>query len=358
MARNQLVEDTVKFALERIDAFLSKETVSLPSKKVRHACDQLLESKSASVVTACFFLACYRVQDPSYKFRDVPVGARGKYGDKYLCEQLSQRSITLHNNIVAYFENVGSKGGVRTFDPITDDRFGDFLGVLNGTSDRQIQKAADYLAFRFAESQSIPAPLPPIGENVLTFARAKLLLHQLVGLRTEGFVQQFTVASLLKVMRSRQGVEVVTHHPHAADKFDRCSGDIEEFFEDMLHRSYEVTVRDDWKNRISGLKDKMDRHSLKKYVIVAEGINEDEEWYEPANLVLNLAPYGRDFAVIDILDVFNYFAAVLSASELQEAINGIYNMLLNPKLCGRQDIIDSYRGLVGNWLDDLDSEED
>jgi len=210
---------------------------------------------------------------------------------------------------------------------------------------------ADYLAAKFAESQRLIQPLPPVGADVLTFARAKMLFHQLIALPTEGFVPQFLITALLSEFRRKEGVEVTTHHPHASDTFDRAAGDIEEWLHGKLFRAYEVTVRDDWKNRLSGFKTKMDKYGLIKYTIIASGVRDDARWYSPAKLILTLEEYGRDIAVLDIEEVLNFMAAELTPKELRDAINQVYKYLSNPQLCGRHDLMEKYRAAVSKWLD-------
>jgi hypothetical protein len=269
---------------------------------------------------------------------------------------LSKRDLTLHNNIVAYGENIGSKGSVKNFNPSADPRLGAFAAKLAKASPAEVAIVGDFLASKFAQSKQVLPVLPEVGADVLTFPRAKALFHNLVELETEGFVQQFIVASLLERDREKQGVQVLTHHPHASDKFDNTAGDIEEKLEGTLYRAYEVTVRPDWKNRLSGFKRKMDRFGLRKYVILASRINEDEEWAEPAKLALKLSEQGRDIAVVDIYDFLNWMAAELSASDLKKAINRVYEFIRDRRLCGRLDIAEKYKELVDNWLDTVASD--
>src|ERR1051325_5091230 len=125
--RNVNVERAITIILERIDYFLAGGEVELPTPESRHATDRLLKEQSASTRTACLFFTFYKLVEPAYKFTRQPVGARGKYGDKRLCEELSKRSLTLHNNIKAYFENIGSKGEVENFNPLRDSRYKDYL---------------------------------------------------------------------------------------------------------------------------------------------------------------------------------------------------------------------------------------
>ena len=356
--RNVNVERAIEQALRRIDYFLANGEVELPTTEGRHAADRMLKEQSASIRAACLFFTFYRLVEPTYDFTRQPVGARGKFGDKWFCEELSKRSLTLHNNIKAYFENIGSKGGVSKFNPARDPRYEDYLGTIALLTQDELRRVADYLCAAFAESQRVIYPLPPVGADVLTFARAKLLFHELITLPTEGFVPQFLVTALLAEFRRKEGIEVRTHHPHASDTFDNAAGDIEEMLHGNLFRAYEVTVRDDWKNRVSGFKEKMDKFSLQKYTIIASGVRRDARWYAPATLVLALEEYGRDIAVLDIEEVLNFMAAELSPKELRDAVNQVFKYLTNPRLCGRHDLMDKYRDAVSKWLDDADESRD
>ena len=349
--RNEYVERAVQQALRRIDAFLDGETIDLPSGEFRRVVDTLLREQKASVKTAVLFLAFYRLQDPGWDLISVPVGARGRYGDKYLSEELSKRSLTLHGNITSWGENLGIKGNVRQFKFDTDPRFQEYLKIVASANHDEQRKLADYLAQRFAESQRIATPLPPVPDDLLTFARAKLLFYRLLETNSEGHIQQFLIAALLHEFRRKQSIEVSTHHPHAADTFDRSAGDIEERQEGRLVRAYEVTVRNDWQNRISGFKQKMDDFGLSKYIIIASHINTEREWAEPARIALKLEPYDRDIAVIDIRDVINFFAAELTPNELRAAVNQVYEYLCNPRLSNRQEFKDIYQQIVSEWLD-------
>lgn len=354
--RNVAVETAVNNALERIDAFISGSKLEhLPQADHRRACDELLLKKSASVGTAALFLAFYWQEDQTWDLDILPIGVRGEYGDKKLCEELTNRSITLHKSITAYGENLGWKGNVSsgTVRLREDNRFKDFLDAVAGACDDpdEITRVADYLAWRFADSKKEPTPLPPVGADVLTAVRARVLFHLLLGVESEGHIQQFLVAALLFVYRSRHNLEIRTHHPHAADKFDKAAGDIEEFHEGRLVRAYDVTVRDDWKIRLSNFKRKMDSFKLPKFVIIAGNVNDDDEWSVPATMALKIEKYERDIAVLDITDVLNFLVAELNPTELRAAVMKAFEYLSDRKLCGREDIKEMYFEAVQVWLD-------
>jgi hypothetical protein len=356
--RNTSVEAAVTATLERIDAFAAGAELRPITAQLRAACDSLLDEQSASARTAGLFLAFYWLHDTKWNGDEVPVGIRGKYGDKLLSEGLTERSVTRHNAITAFAENLGWKGNVRRFKLSRDERLKDFVAALKRSGPRGRQRAADYLAQKYAESRVVEKPLPPVGADVLTFVRAKVLFYGLLALHSEGHVQQFLIAALLYEYRRRHSVEVRTHHPHAADLYDDTAGDIEEYRDDELVRAYEVTGRDDWMNRISNFKRKMDRFHLRKYVIIASGINSDSEWSVPATMALNLEKHGRDIAVVDIADVVNFLAAELTAVELRGAVNKAYEYLSAKKLSGREDFKAAYRNVVRLWLDEAATRAD
>ena len=352
VSRNESVEQAVRLALERIDTFVAGEkTVQLPEAAARRVAEAQLLHRSASVRVASMFFAFYSLFDTRWDCNALPIGYRGEYGDKLLGEQLSQRHLTLHNNTTAFGENLGWKGDKTSFRLFSDKRFQAFMRFLARADKATRRRIADYMAARFAESRQELKPLPPVGEDVLTFAKAKLLFYRLLNTPSEGHIPQFLIAALLAVHRKRYGFEIRTHHPHAADEYDEAAGDIEEFHDKTLVRAYEVTVRPDWKNRLSAFRKKMDRFKLAKYYIIASDVNTDDELAEPAKLITFLQPFGRDIAVVDIADVVHVLAADLNRVELREAVNLAYDFLSQPKLSGRPDILQAYREVVDSWLD-------
>jgi hypothetical protein len=350
--RNVLIERTVDAALARIDAFIEGEKLhSLPSPAARAAMDRQLGHGSNSVRLASLFLVFYSALDPAWDCNSIPTGIRGQYGDKRLATQLGLRSITLHNAITAFGENLGWKGNVTNSRLQNDVRFDGFARALAKLDIEARRLSADYMAARFAESRKVIAPLPPVADDALTFARARELFYTLIAIPSEGNIQQFLIAALLCVHRRRYGYDVRTHHVHASDRFDTTAGDIEELLNGDLVRAYEVTVRPDWKNRVGDFRKKMDEAGLKKYTIIASNVNSDEELAEPANMITFLSPYGRDIAVVDIHDFVNVFAMELSADELRAAVTQTYSYLTTPTLCGRADIVERFNGAVAGWLD-------
>ena len=353
MPRNMLVERAVDLALKRLDAFIEGEKLAaLPNAAARAAMDGQLGHGSNSVRLASLFFVFYSTIDPAWDCNSIPTGIRGTYGDKRLASQLGLRNITLHNAITAFGENLGWKGNVINSRLQYDLRFDAFSRALAGLNAEQRVLSADYMAARFAESRKVMAPLPPVADSVLTYARARKLFYSLIGIPSEGNVPQFLIAALLFVHRQRYGYDIRTHHVHASDRFDTTAGDIEELVNGDLVRAYEVTVRSDWKNRLGDFRKKMDGANLRKYTIIASKVNRDDDLAEPADMIRFLAPYARDIAVVDIHDFANVFAMELTADELRRAVTQTYSYLTTPSLCGRADIVDKFNEVVEGWLDD------
>ncbi|HEY6333265.1 MAG TPA: hypothetical protein VI756_28330, partial [Blastocatellia bacterium] len=330
---NPFVRNAVAAAIGRLDEFISGARVNLPRPKYRHAIDHLIERRSSSVTASVLFFLFYWLQDPSWDLKSLPVGIRGRFGDRYLSEELNRRGITLHNGITAFAENLGWKGDVVNVDLRQDSHFNELFTQIADAAPEQRTRIADYLAERFAASRRVIGPLPSVGDEVLTFVRAKQLFWNLLELKSEGHVPQFAVAALLLQFRQRQGLRVQTHQPHAADKYLKTAGDIEELdVEGNLVRAYEVTMASNWRSRIPVVRAKMDKYHLGKYIVIAAGVNADKIWAVPAKMALTIERSGRDIAVIDIHDVVNFLAAELSPTELKAAVNNAYDWLVNPKL--------------------------
>ncbi|CZT34252.1 hypothetical protein GA0004734_00012730 [Rhizobium sp. 9140] len=319
MPRNLLVERAVDEVLARIDGFIEGlKLQTLPSPSARASMDGQLGHGSNSVRLASLFLVFYSTIDPEWDCNSIPTGIRGQYGDKRLATQLGLRDITLHNAITAFGENLGWKGNVVNSRLQNDRRFDAFARVLAGLDPTDRVACANYMAARFAESRKVVPPLPPVTDDVLTYARARQLFYSLIGIPSEGNIQQFLIAALLFVHRQRYGYEIRTHHVHASDRFDTTAGDIEEVLNGDLIRAYEVTVRPDWKNRVGDFRKKMDLAHLRKYTIIASNVNGDDDLAEPAEMIRFLSPFGRDIAVVDIHDFINVFTMELSAVSTAE----------------------------------------
>lgn len=354
MPRNALVERAVDEALARIDAFIEGDKLAaLPNATARAAMDGQLGHGSNSVRLASLFFVFYSTVDAAWGCNSIPTGIRGQYGDKRLATQLGLRNITLHNAVTAFGENLGWKGNVTNSRLENDVRFDTFARALAQLSAEERTVCADYMAARFAESRKVISPLPPVSDDVLTYARARKLFYSLIAIPSEGNVQQFLIAGLLFIHRQRYGYDIRTHHVHASDRFDATAGDIEELLNGDLVRAYEVTVRPDWKNRVGDFRKKMDGANLRKYTIIASNVNRDDDLAEPAEMIRFLTPFGRDIAVVDIQDFVNVFATELTADELRRAVTQTFSYLTTPSLCGRADIVGKFSEAVEGWLDEV-----
>lgn len=349
--RNKNIEDSVTHAISLIDDYIDgRRLEKVPNRSLREVLDKQL-SKGGSICAASLFLSFYSLHNSEWDHNTIPTGIRGKWGDKRLADDLNLRHLTLHGATKAFGENLGWKGSVTNFRLSNDIRFSEFLSALKNSDDDQKCLAAQYMAARFAESKKVIAPLPPVSKDILTYARARILFTELIKIPSEGHIQQFLIAGILHTHRKRYSHDIKTHHPHGADKSGGEAGDVEEFRDGNLVAAYEVTVRPDWKNRVTSFREKMDNFGLSKYVIFASDVNSDDQLAKPAKMLKFLEPYGRDIAVVDIMDAIHVFCAELSADELRTALATTYDYLSAPKLCGRADVIDKFSKKVDDWLD-------
>jgi hypothetical protein len=350
--RNVNVEGAVNLLLEAVDRLISGDSLGPPAKAAtRGLFDDHVESHGGSVRLACAFLTSYSVVDEEWDHRAVPTGVRGAYGDKKLATALTDRHITFHKNITAFGENLGWKGAVKQFDLSQDARFAPYVRALSALGLEEKRRLLHHVAWRIASSRIVPQALPPLPGSYLSYARSLALCESLLSLPSEGHIQQFLVAAFLEIHRKRFGNRVTTHHPHASDKFDGTTGDIEEYREYELVAAYEVTVRNDWKNRLPDFGKKLREGGLPKYVIFAAGVRVDSELSPASKLISFVEGLPFDLAVVDIHDFFAVFCAELTKEEIGAALNRAYELLSDPRLSGREDILSKYRAATSEWLD-------
>lgn len=351
MARNSSVEASADLLVRKVDHYISGHSLEYPPNKSFRDFLKRLTEHGGSVRIASAFLVFYSFVDPKWDYRSVPTGIRGKYGDKKLGSALNDRFITYHKSVTAFGENLGWKGNVQNVNLANDPRFRDLVALLESLDDNERVHWLEWIAQAIANTQKLPQALPPLSPSYMTYARCLNLAMDLISIQSEGHIQQFLVAAILSVHRKKSNVEIRTHHPHASDKFDGTAGDIEEFSGDLLVGAYEVTVRDDWKNRIPDLRSKMQTASLSKYVLIGGGVSDDQNIYVPEQLLQTSSSWNFDLAVVDICDFMRVFCSELTSEEFVEAINLTHRYLSTPELCGRQDFIEKFSNAVERWMD-------
>jgi hypothetical protein len=352
MVRNENVEKAVDLLVGLVDRLSNGEALGKPAaEQLSRLFNSHVAGHGGSVKLACAFLTAYSVVDPQWDHKSVPTGIRGAYGDKKLAMALNFRYVTFHNNITAFGENLGWKGAVRQFDLSQDGRFSTYLAALRKLPNGDKATLLNHVAWQLHASRVMPQALPPLPGTYLSYARSLSLCEHLLDVPSEGHVQQFLVAAFLEVHRRRFGNRIVTHHPHASDKFDHTKGDIEEFRDYELVGAYEVTVRGDWKNRLTDFGKKIREANLVKYIIFASNVRNDIELSPAARLVEYVEKLPFDLAVVDIRDFFCVFCAELNREEIAVAFNRAYQLLADPRLSGREDILTKYRAATSEWLE-------
>ena len=341
----------VKQALSDIDAiYLGRKTIKPLSKELKRVCDNALDKPDGTKI-ACLMLAYYSFHDKSWDFRGVPKGIRGAAGDKLMGSGLAKLNVAW--KITAAFESIGTKSNVRSINLQSLPKFEEFLIALEGASEPERIKMAEYLAWRFSEKITVSTPIPPLDASLMTYHKSQALFYDLLATKSSGYIQQFAIAALLEQHRSRFGNKIKTHKVHAADKYDKSAGDIEEYRDDNLVQAYEVTVRDDWKNRIHNFTTKMAEYGLSKYIIIASDVRKDDIWGVPAKAIIEIEQIKHNIAVVDIHEFVNVFLMELNSDEIISALKRIDEFLKSPELCGVQKHIDSYKEVLDEWVSNL-----
>jgi hypothetical protein len=336
--------------VQTLDAFVDGRVPPEPTPAhIQAIFDEQIKGQGGSVTLASVFFVAYSVTEADWSGTTVPVGIRGKFGDKRLAEELAVRNVTLHKNVVAFGENLGWKGNVRNVRLSRDPRFATFVRSLVSLSPADRKRLVAHVAWKLSESRVVPKPMPPLPRGYFGYARSLDLCGRLLAIPSEGHIQQFLVAAFLRIHRRRYGHEIMTHHPHASDRFDRTAGDIEEYRDGSLVAAYEVTVRDDWKNRLSDLARKASSAGLKRYVVFAANVRTDPQLSPAEVLVKFVKPLTFDLAVIDLSDFFSVFCYELSPAEIEEAIQYCYKLLVEPSLSGREDFMRAYKEVAAAW---------
>jgi len=349
--RNKSVETAVDAILEGLDSLIDGTPIpAVVPPWIAKVFDTTTLAERGSARLAMVFFIAYSLECEDWDFSSIPVGIRGIYGDKKLAAALTTRHVTYHQAVTAFGENLGWKGNVRNFDLKTDRRVSALLAQLEPMARSDRLHLFNHSIWRLFESRAIPKAMPPLPQNYMTYAKSLALCEDLLALKSEGHVQQFLVAGFLTVHRGRFGNAVKTHHPHASDTFDGTCGDIEEFRDGNLIAAYEVTVRDDWKNRLPDFRKKMEKGNLTKYVIFASNVHTDARLSSARQLLEFTKRIEFDLAIVDIRDFFCVFCAELSKDEIAVAINLTYEFLLRPDLCGKHAIQSRFQEVVDEWM--------
>lgn len=349
--RNVKVEAAVEHIVSELDKLIKGEAMdgAVP-KKIQSIFSAAIKDARGSVRLANIFFIAYALDCEDWNFEAIPVGIRGTHGDKKLAAALTTRHVHFHMSVTAFGENLGWKGNVRNFNLKNDSRFNSFMEELKSLSRVEKTQLFSHAIWELFQTRAVPKALPKLPARYLTYSRALALCEDLVALQTEGHVQQFLVAAFLAIHRGRVGNAVKTHHPHASDTFDNTCGDIEEFRNDELVAAYEVTVRNDWKNRLPDFHSKMAKGRLSKYVIIASNVHSDAQLSSAKKLLEFTGAVEFDLAIVDIRDFFCVFCAELSRDEISLAINLTFEFLMRQDLCGRREIQDKFRTVINLWM--------
>jgi hypothetical protein len=335
-----------KFALEKVR---SADPSALPvglDQRLKQLIDAVLDRvRPASDKPALLFLLAYKTLNPSHNLSSIPIGWRP--ADKMLCAALTNERYTLHSNITAFGENMGTKGQAGGYDLFTRQRTGQVLKYIT-EKPHQLGPALDYIAYRFKRSYREPVTIERLPADALTFTRANKKAQRLLSAVTGGHFPQFLVASLLQALHDQwgNGFSVITHHPHGSDISDKTAGDVELYDEDdNLVDAYEVTVRPDWKNRRPDLIKKIRKFGLTQYHILC--ITErDPQLTDPELLDTYISQLDQDISVVDIRAFVSVTLMALTRESRVRSFEILEEYVKDPKLCGVPEYVDLLKEIL------------
>lgn len=197
----------------------------------------------------------------------------------------------------------------------------EFIDRVNGiASVSQLSAVRDYIAWQLA-GQAVPQiSLKPLPEDALTFGRFQALLTELMQIESEGAVQQFGIAALLRAYHEQEatGLSVRTKKVFAPDRFSKALGDIEVVDQDVCGKvvdAYEVTLRG-WTDRLDEAEEKAALGGLGRIHIVAD-VAED-----PVQIAKILSHHrSTDIIVLDYRCFIGALAAALDLRHRGKAVD-------------------------------------
>lgn len=334
----QYADDAIDLAIDAIKQACA-ETASECNEILRSKIDFLLNHKTNSDKPALLFLLAYQKVRPSWDMRRVPPSWRP--GDKKLCTELTEMSLTLHGNITSYGENMGIKGDASGYDFF--ERRPNLGAVLREVDDNpsSLDGGLAYLAYRFKKSYKKLEIHLEENSSGFVFCNMMKLIDDLLRVPSNGHFPQFLIASLLEALYEQLRVDyrVITHHPNASDKSDNCAGDVEVFSDGNLNEAYEVTVRPDWANRTQDLLKKMAKFQLKQYTVLCVARDNIDLTSTDGQKKL-FGKLGQDIAVVDLHSFCYTLNGMLSLRGRQRCTEILREYLLNKKLCGVPALIE------------------
>lgn len=187
------------------------------------------------------------------------------------------------------------------------------------------RKVALRLACAVVAATSRPvSPMPPINRSALTFSRMVDLLHGLLATPSGGAFEQFAVAALLNTLVTNHGegrARVETKNLNASDRSSFAAGDVQVVVGNRVIDAFEVTAND-WRTKVSSVPKTIRDNDLSRLHIIAARPEADR-----AAVAAALRQLGEDVSVLDVQQIVEVLAAVLTRPQRADALTRLYEYL-------------------------------
>lgn len=279
--------------------------------------DAVLADNRISYRDGVMIQLAYGLADPKLDLTRRQAGARSvaQQLGTFLADRHIRSVKDAYQNI-AKNTDVLTRGNVLQFDRILD--------WANSASFAMRETALRYACATVAATARPVRPMPPINRSALTFHRMAALLHSLLETPSGGAFEQFTVAALLDVLVDSHGqgqARVETKSLNASDRSSYAAGDVQVVVGNRVIDAFEVTAND-WRTKISSASKTIRDNDLSRIHIIANRPDSD-----CSSVVATLRELAEDVSVLDVRQVVEVLAAVLTRQQRADALTRLYEYL-------------------------------
>ncbi len=232
---------------------------------------------------------------------------------------LAQRHI---RSVKDAYQNIAKNTDVLTRGNMAE--FDRLLLWANGASVADREAALRYACAAVAATARPVCPMPPLNRSALTFSRMVGLLRDLLATPSGGAFEQFVVAALLNTLVANHGegrARIQTKNLNASDRSSFAAGDVQVVVGNRVIDAFEVTAND-WRTKVPGASKIIRDNDLSRLHIVATRPEGDR-----TAVTLALQELAEDVSVLDVLQVVEVVAAVLTRPQRADALARLYEYL-------------------------------
>ncbi len=309
-----------------VEAFLSDPAVGESviasaraslSPEVLEDLNSVLTDRRTSYRDGVLIQLGYGVADPSLDLTQRPEGARG------MAQRLGVFFAARHITAVKdAYQNIAknsvslTRNNVPAFDRLL------VWATAAGTAERE---TALRLACAVVATTARPVlPMPPINRGALTFARFVGLLHTLLASPSGGAFEQFAIAALINSVVINHGegrARVETKNLNASDRSSFAAGDVQVVTGTRVLEAFEVTAND-WRTKVEAASKTIRDNDLSRLHVIATRPDGDR-----AAALADLRALAEDVSVLDVWQVVEVLAALLTRPQRAEALTRLYEYL-------------------------------